>query len=313
MKQQIVLSGLLLAAVLLGHSQKMISQPGFYRVRIGKFEVVALSDGTFPADVHGILKEADSTSVNTMLHAAFLSDTTETSINAYLIKSAEKVILVDAGGGANLGNSCGKLITNLAQAGYQPEDITDILITHIHIDHVSGVSAGNRILFPNATVHINNKDLAFWQTHDSPHEDDTWGIKLNRPGYQALKPYITAGKVAGFHPAAELLPGVSAVEYAGHTPGHTVYLLEDGGEKIAFWGDLVHVAAVQFNEPAMRVEYDFDKNASAIQRERAYGEAAAHGYLIAASHISFPGIGRLRKNGHGFVWFPVPYSLYGKN
>jgi len=313
MKQQSFLSGLFLAAWIFGHAQKPVNQPGFYKIRVGKFDVVALSDGTFPADVHSILKEADSVEVSRLLHSSYLNDTTETSINAYLINTGTRVLLVDAGAGSNLGSGCGKLLQHLREAGYNAADITDILITHIHIDHVSGLSDGKERVFPNATLHIHQKDLLFWQQHATPRADDTWGIRLNRPGYMAVVPYLTAGKVQSFDSGIELFPGIAAVEYNGHTPGHTIYMLKDGKEKLAFWGDLIHVAAVQFSNPAITVEYDSDKNHAVIQRQKAYSDAALNGYLVAASHISFPGVGRVSKSDNRYNWYPVNYSIYGKN
>ncbi|GGH64497.1 MBL fold metallo-hydrolase [Filimonas zeae] len=274
---------------------------------------MALSDGTFTADVHSILKEADSTEVSRLLHSAFLNDTTETSINAYLINTGTRVLLVDAGAGSNLGSGCGKLLQHLRDAGYNAADITDILITHIHIDHVSGLSDTSGRTFPNATLHIHQKDLTFWQQHATPRADDTWGIRLNRPGYQAVIPYLTAGRVHSFDSTTELFPGISAVAYNGHTPGHTIYTLRDGEEKMAFWGDLIHVAAVQFSNPAITVAYDSDKTLAVTRRQQAYSDAAQNGYLVAASHISFPGVGRVSRSDNRYTWYPVNYSIYGKN
>jgi glyoxylase-like metal-dependent hydrolase (beta-lactamase superfamily II) len=94
----------------------------------------------------------------------------------------------------------------------------------------------------------------------------------------------------------------------GHTPGHTFYSAESKGQKIVFWGDVMHVAAVQFPNPAVTIVYDVDSKAAAAQRKKAFTDAARGGYFVAAAHISFPGIGQLRSDGKGYAWVPVNYS-----
>jgi glyoxylase-like metal-dependent hydrolase (beta-lactamase superfamily II) len=98
----------------------------------------------------------------------------------------------------------------------------------------------------------------------------------------------------------------------GHTPGHTVYVLESKGEKMFFWGDLIHIGAIQFIDPGATIGFDIDKS-SALQRKKAYAHAAKEGHLIAAAHLSFPGIGRLRANKNQFIWLPVNYSISGRS
>jgi glyoxylase-like metal-dependent hydrolase (beta-lactamase superfamily II) len=291
------------------YGQNSIKQPGYYVLYAGGHRITALSDGIFPAPAHALLQEADSLTVAQSLRHAYLPDTVETSINSYLIATENKLILVDAGGGTQLGPNAGHLIDNLRAAGYSPEQITDILITHIHIDHASGLSRAGKILFPNATVHVNKKDLDFWAAHAQAATNEHWGITLNRPAYLMLKLYLDKGKVRPFDSNQEILPGISAIAYAGHTDGHTMYLFQRGKDKIAFWGDLIHIAAVQLEHPDMTVSFDYDKSRAISQRHKAYNEAATQGYLVAAAHISFPGIGHVAADGKGFRWYPLNYSI----
>ncbi len=104
------------------------------------------------------------------------------------------------------------------------------------------------------------------------------------------------------------MPGVKAQATHGHTPGHTFYVAESKGQKMVFWGDLMHVAAVQFENPGVTIQFDTDSKAAAAQRKKAYAEAAKQGYLVGIAHVSFPGIGRLRAQGSGYQWVPVNYS-----
>jgi glyoxylase-like metal-dependent hydrolase (beta-lactamase superfamily II) len=94
----------------------------------------------------------------------------------------------------------------------------------------------------------------------------------------------------------------------GHTPGHSIYAVESKGQKLVLWGDLMHVAAVQFAEPSVTIQFDSDSKAAAAQRKKAYADAAKQGYWVAAAHLSFPGIGQVRAEGKGYVWFPANYS-----
>ena len=124
----------------------------------------------------------------------------------------------------------------------------------------------------------------------------------------SLNPYIAAGKFKTFDGATELVPGVRAMAAHGHTPGHTTYAVESKGDKLVLWGDLMHVAAVQFPEPAVTIQFDTDSKAAAMQRKLAYADAAKNGYWVGAAHIAFPGLGHLRAEGSGYVWIPANYT-----
>ena len=127
----------------------------------------------------------------------------------------------------------------------------------------------------------------------------------------SIKPYQEAGRFKPFEGSlqgVELVPGVRAVSTYGHTPGHNVYVAESKGQKLAIWGDLMHVAAVQFPDPSVTIQFDSDSKAARPQREKAYADAAKNGYYVGVAHVAFPGIGRLRADGKGYVWVPANYS-----
>lgn len=298
--------------ILNSNAQVINNQAGYYRFQVGTFEVTALSDGTVPVDAHQLLHPEDPARINKLLAEAFIESPAETSINAYLIKSGSRLILVDTGAGELFGaDHGGALISSLKAAGYLPEQITDILLTHIHVDHSGGLTVKNKQVFPNATIHVNKKELDFWSGQEKTAA--TPGATVNKPASAVLKPYINQKKVRTFSGNVELFPGVSTLEYFGHTPGHTVYVLESGKDKLLFWGDLIHIAAVQLSGPEISNDYDTDKQKAAIQRQKAYADAAKSRYLIAADHISFPGIGRIKAKGNVFEFVAVPYSVLGRN
>jgi glyoxylase-like metal-dependent hydrolase (beta-lactamase superfamily II) len=125
----------------------------------------------------------------------------------------------------------------------------------------------------------------------------------------ATKPYRAADRFKPFEGDTELVPGIRAVAAHGHTPGHAVYLVESQGQKLMLWGDLMHVAAVQFGEPSVTIRFDSDSKAAAARRARLYAEAAQQGYWVAAAHLPFPGIGHVRARGSGYEWFPANYTI----
>lgn len=275
--------------------------PGYYRVWLGDFEVTALSDGTSSFEA-AWLTNITPANLEKGLAKQFLKTPVETSFNAYLVNTGEKIVLVDVGSGALLGSRLGKLLVNMAAAGYRPEQVDEIYVTHLHADHVGGLMSGDKLAFPNAIVRADKHDADYWLS-DENLKNAPENMKLFFEGARAsLKPYVKAGRFKPFDGDTDLVPGVKAVATRGHTPGHTFYVAESKGQRMVFWGDLVHVAALQLPSPSVTVIFDVDDKAAVVQRKKAFAEAARRGDLIAASHISFPGIGRLRAEGRGYVW-----------
>ena len=282
--------------------------PGYYRVMLGDFEVTALSDGTVALPVDKLLTNTTPGQVDKALKRDFLKVPLDTSVNGYLINTGSKLVLIDTGAASLFGPTLGNLLANLKAAGYQPEQVDEIYITHMHADHVGGLMAGDKPAFPNAIVRADQHDADFWLSaanlEKAPAE-----MKGYFQGAQAsLNPYVTAGKFKPFDGNTELVPGIKAVAAHGHTPGHSTYLVESQGQKLALWGDLMHVAAVQFANPSVTIQFDTDSKAAAVQRKKAYAEAAKQGYLIGSAHLSFPGLGHLRAEGKGYAFVPVNYS-----
>lgn len=168
--------------------------------------------------------------------------------------------------------------------------------------------SGDKITFPNAIVRADRRDAEFWLSQENLDKAPEDMKKFFQAAQTSLNPYITAGKFKPFDGDTDLVPGVKAVAAPGHTPGHTVYKVESKGQTLLLWGDLMHVASVQFSEPGATVQFDTDNKSAAKQRERIYAEAAQHGYMIGGAHLSFPGLGHLRREGKGYVFVPVNYS-----
>jgi len=289
------------------------SQAGFYRLKVGDFEVTALSDGTVPLPVFDLLTNVKPVEIERLLSDAYVKVPLDASVNAFLIKPAgntNKLIMVDTGSGELYGPTLNKLIASLKAIGYEPEQITDILLTHIHTDHSGGLMDGSRMVFPNAVIHADKREVDYWlnpANRDKSKGNKEQLVRLFSEAAAKVKPYLDAGKVKTFDRDSQLFPGIRSIASPGHTPGHSFYALESKGEKMVFWGDIMHVAEVQFPNPAVTIMFDSDSKAAAAQRKKAFADAAKNGYWVAPAHVSFPGIGHLRAEGSGYKWIPIAY------
>jgi glyoxylase-like metal-dependent hydrolase (beta-lactamase superfamily II) len=283
--------------------------PGYYRHMVGDYEVTALLDGTAKLPVLQLLKGAPPEQLATALKRGFLKETVETSVNAYLVNTGTKLVLIDAGTGGSFGYSA-QFMDNLRAAGYRPEQVDEVYITHMHGDHVGGLLHEKAAAFPNATVRLDKRDADFWLSEQVMNRAPANFQPFFKTAMAAVAPYSAAGKFKPFDGATELVPGVFSVPTYGHTPGHTIYRIESKGQTLILWGDLMHVASVQFDNPGVVIQFDTDNNAAAAERAKAYAEAASKGWLVGASHISFPGLGNLRAadGGKGYTWVPLNYS-----
>ncbi|MEO0034274.1 MAG: hypothetical protein RLZZ501_297 [Pseudomonadota bacterium] len=280
--------------------------PGFYRMMLGDDEITVLSDGTAPRHVDQIMSKPEQ--VRQSLALAHEPLPIELSINAFLINTGSKLILVDTGAGELFGaHSGGRLLANLRAAGYRPEQVDAILLTHIHGDHSGGLSLGGKPVFPNATVHVDQRDAAFW-LGDGAADAHPALKRTVEQSHATLDPYVALGKLQTFDGASELFPGIRSIPAHGHTPGHTAYRIESRGQSLLLWGDTIHLAEVQFADPTVTIDYDVDRDGAIAARQNLLTAAAADGTLIGAAHLSFPGLGHVRADATGYAWNPLPYS-----
>ena len=284
------------------------AQSSYYKTKVGDVEVVALSDGTI--DLDPALLIGDMKQVQEALVQGYEHSPVSTSVNAYLFRSGNRLVLVDTGTSELFGPTLGKLPASIRSAGYKPEQISDILLTHIHPDHVGGLMLGTNRVFPNAQVHVDRKEINFWLNPANKASAIEAQKAFFDQAVAKVTPYIDAGQIVTFDGAVELFPGVKSVPAPGHTPGHTLYELQSKGEKLIFWGDVLHFAAVQLPDPSVTIQFDVAPAQARVQREALLADAAASGYMVAPAHINFPGFGHLRKeaSGSGYRWYPVPYA-----
>jgi glyoxylase-like metal-dependent hydrolase (beta-lactamase superfamily II) len=283
--------------------------PGFYRTKVGDFEVTALFDGAAQFDLNWLTaKKVTMEGVAKALHKnPHLLDTNDTG---FLVNTGKELVLVDAGAGTWFGGGAlGRLVSSLHSAGYSPEQVDRVLVTHLHSDHIGGLTTqdGKRV-FPNADVFVAKAESDFWL---SP-EIAAKAPKDTQPFFQAAQaissPYIKAGKWHTFSDTDPLVDGVRVVSLHGHTPGHTGYEFSSQGHKILFWGDTIHEQLPQLSHADITVVFDIDHAAAAAIRKQLFPTLASEAAVIAGPHMPFPGIGRLRKEANGYVWAPVIFT-----
>jgi glyoxylase-like metal-dependent hydrolase (beta-lactamase superfamily II) len=290
-----------------GAPQLKTQAPGYHRMLLGDFEITALSDGTVRLPMDQLL-QAHPGEAQRRFERARLDVPVETSVNGYLINTGSKLVLIDTGAAGNFGPTLGKLLTNLRAAGYQPEQVDEVYITHLHADHVSGLMLDGQRTFPNAVVRADKADSEYWLSTANMDKAPQEATGFFQAAMAALKPYVDAGKFQPFDGPTELVPGIQAVPLHGHTPGHSGYLVRSQGQQLLVWGDVMHAAAVQMPDPGVTIQFDTDPKAAAPQRRKVMAEAAREGTWIAGAHLSFPGLGRLRAQGKGYEWQPLNYS-----
>jgi len=260
---------------------------GVFSYRVGQFEVYMLVESQREGNA-GILVGMDETARRLIPSGGF-----KHSANAFLLKAPGQNILIDTGTGAG-----GVIIDKIKKLGVQPQDVNAILITHLHGDHFGSMQSGGRAVFPNAKVYISAKELEYFTK-----------TSVNQGAVSALAPY--SSNTVTFEPGqlgqklTEILPGITPISAYGHTPGHTIYLIENGGAKLLIIGDLLHVALVQFPMPEISATYDMDQRGSALIRRQVLDYAAQNKIPVGGMHIVYPAVGNVGAEGNSFSFTPA--------
>lgn len=284
--------------------------PGAVRRRIGDVEVTALLDGYLEMPPELFLGADAETAAKLALDQFQAPLPRRSPVNAYLVNLGSRLVLVDAGAAGSLGPTLGRLPDALAAAGVSPSQVDAVLLSHMHPDHIAGaVTPAGEAAFPNAEMIVTEDDYAYW------HDD----ANLNQAP-EAAKPFFLAarsaaaayaGRLTRIRGEAEILGPIRAVPLPGHTPGHTGYMVESGGEALFIWADALHHAAYQFARPDWSAAFDIDPRQAASMRRRALDRAAADRLLVAGMHLPFPGFGHVAREGEGYRYVPTewPYAL----
>lgn len=282
---------------------------GVHRLKLGEFEVTTLLDGFI--DLPATVLQGDQALVRQHLEAAGLwGSPIRTAVNAFLVNTGERLVLIDCGGAQMLGPTAGRLPRALAQIGVDPGQVDEVYVTHMHGDHLHGaVTPDGARLFPNAVLRIAKADVDYWGSA----EIEAKAPENQKGRFVAAKRAIAAygDRLQPFEPGAELTPGIRSVAASGHTPGHTCFLVTSGKARLLLVGDLLHVAPVQFPRPEITVAFDWNQDLARTRRRELFDLMSNESILIGAAHLPFPGIGRLRaRDGGAFAYEPLPWQMF---
>jgi glyoxylase-like metal-dependent hydrolase (beta-lactamase superfamily II) len=267
--------------------------PGVYHRRINDIIVTALSDGTLERTTD-MLRNVTAQQALRLFDDAF-RPAIVLSVNAFLIRSAGRLALVETGSGHYLGPTAGHLLANLAAAGVACEQITTILLTHMHPDHSAGLTdlATGKPHFPNAELVVHENEPRHWSDDAAMARGTDREKKLFfQQAREQMAPYRQRMKLFR---GGEVFPGVTAIPCHGHTPGHSAFLVASGNEQLLIWGDTVHIPEVQIARPDVTVVVDTDPTAATAARRRIFDMAASERLLVTGMHLHFPGFGHLAR------------------
>jgi glyoxylase-like metal-dependent hydrolase (beta-lactamase superfamily II) len=283
--------------------------PSRYAVQIGDIEVLVISDGVLPLPTKMLGHNADPAARAAWMHDMFLPpDAFDWALNVVVVRSGDKTILIDAGLGADPDlhlPKAGQLIHRLEAAGIDLASVTDVVLTHMHMDHIGGllVDGVKDRLRPDLQIHVASAEVKFWESPDFTHTDMPQGFPDALRAAAKKFAAMYHNHLRQFDEEHEIAPGVIVRRTGGHTPGHSVVRVMSGSDALTFAGDAVFT--VGFDQPEWHNGFEHDPDEAARVRVRLLRELANTGEMLVATHLPFPSVGRVAVDGDVFRWVPV--------
>jgi glyoxylase-like metal-dependent hydrolase (beta-lactamase superfamily II) len=305
--------------ILAGHSTIMADTseiqkqfPGFWRMKLGNTIVTAIYDGYVEADMT-IFKNIPEARIRSLLSQNFINpEKFKIEVNAYVIDNGAEQVLIDAGAGHFMGPTLGQIPANLVAAGYRPDEIDAVLLTHLHVDHGPGlVDAQGNPRYKNATIYSARKGTDYWWSKEAAKNAEGF-LEFSFAVVKKIStPYRDAGKWKSFKDGDQLPGGITAHILPGHAPGHAGFELISGNETLLIIGDVIHCSALQFANPEISIVWDANQTEAVKTRIALFKDVAERKIWVAGMHIPFPGIGKLSTmETGGYQWVPLTYSEF---
>lgn len=268
------------------------ASPGTVVYKLGDIEMIAVRDQVSERSRDLLIGDAG--------HIARLMPEAKTvgALNVFVVRTQESITLIDTGWGAPRGQA----LENLKQIGITPDMIDTILFTHLHGDHVSGLLTEGKPVFPNAIIYVPAAEHAYW------FDDGEMSKSANKTGFTLARQSLLAygDRVRTFAPGIEIVPGITAIDASGHTPGHVGYLVKANDKQLLIWGDLTHFTEVQLAAPGIAVTYDVDPKQAIASRQAILAWVADARIPVAGMHIVYPGVGWVHaEDSHSYVFEPI--------
>lgn len=282
--------------------------PSRYALKVGDIDAMVVSDGVLPLPTATMATNVDPAQLADWLQRNFLPpDAFDWPLNVMVVRSGAQTLLIDAGLGGQFAGfpRAGQFPQRLEAAGIALESITDVVVTHMHMDHVGGllVDGVKQRLRADVRIHVAAAEVDFWTSPDFSHTDMPKPV----PGVlrSTAKSFhdLYRDNLHVFQDRREVAPGVVVRVTGGHTPGHSVVDLVSNGERLMFAGDAMF--PVGFDHPDWHNGFEHDPEESARVRIGLFRELAQTGGLLVAAHLPFPSLGRVAAEGEAFRWVPI--------
>jgi len=287
--------------------------PGFYRYKVGDFEVTQIADGarTFPMPDTFVINQKKEDALAAAEAAYMPKGQVTIPFNPMVINTGSKLVVIDTGNGLGAFEQSkgvvGQMNANMTAAGIDPKAVDIVLISHFHGDHMNGLKrADGSQVYPNAEIKVPAVEWAFWA--DEANASKANGF--NKPNFPNVKKAFDglADKVTKFEWDKEVAPGITAIGAPGHTPGHTAFAVQSGSGKLLVQSDVTNIPALFVRNPDWHVAFDNDPAMAQATRHKFYDMAAAEKAPVAGYHFSFPSVGHVEKDGKGYRLVPVAWQ-----
>lgn len=284
-----------------------LPSPGFRKMKLGAMEIVALNDGALRRPLGAdFVRNAPLDEVKKALADQKLAtDYVDVPFTPFLIVSGKDRFLIDTGFADNGPATTGNLLKNLAAAGYKPEDINHVIISHFHGDHINGLryKAGN-LVYPNAKIHVPAPEHAFW-TDDAKAAAAPDGLKGAFANVKRVFGGLPANQLVKFEPGATLAPGITSVPAYGHTPGHSLFTVKSQGKSFIYVADLTNVPSLFARNPDWAVVFDMDPEMAKQTRRKVFDMIVKEKMIAGGFHFPFPAMGTISASGNGYQFTPI--------